>query len=386
MEDNLIEDLLLPQGIRTPSGGRTDFTVAEIGASLSSVGPALSLTTGKEHQITTVISKTVPDTRDPSELTFVDCASTIEEELQLRPDAPGLEPEPTATSTPGYITGIKRNAKKASPNAPSEDSGAKLSGVRSPWVVLRKLKTRPRKRKPKEGSPDIEEDQEEIFSTPASSGSEINLEVRDKTEEIKKSRKILLSSDAPLSGESSDVEYTGTKYLKPASTRSLRPRGKKPQTAPVDFSEKIMDISPARKASNSDRSCKSGGSKGSKTNKTSKKSNAPTIESSSDEEDEGEDFAPEILRIMSATKLEAKGLNGLRKMEAWRSGSKSFSGEISGKMKRKLAVLIDVVNTLIFNVEASGDSDTSELKYKNLLVELEKMKFEDIRKNRSWTK
>lgn len=37
----------------------------------------------------------------------------------------------------------------------------------------------------------------------------------------------------------------------------------------------------------------------SKTNKTSKKSNAPTIEFSSDEEDEGEDFAPEILRIIS---------------------------------------------------------------------------------------
>lgn len=45
-------------------------------------------------------------------------------------------------------------------------------------------------------------------------------------------------------------------------------------------------------------------------------------------------------------------------------------------------MLTDVVNTLIFKVEASGDSDTSELKYKNLLVELEKKKFEDIRKNK----
>lgn len=48
----------------------------------SCVGPAPSLTTGEEFKAATVDSENEIEPKDPLDLTFVDCASAVEDEPQ----------------------------------------------------------------------------------------------------------------------------------------------------------------------------------------------------------------------------------------------------------------------------------------------------------------
>lgn len=101
--------------------------------------------------------------------------------------------------------------------------------------------------------------------------------------------------------------------------------------------------------------------------------------SSSDEDD---DFAPEEFRIRGATEVGVLGLNCLRRIERWRFNSRSLNGEVSGKMKKKLVEATEVVNTLILKAEASGDPDTTNARNRQLMVEVEKRKLEEVRRNK----
>lgn len=78
MSSEQIENILQPQGIRTPSGRREDSTVPEVLPSSSSEGPALSLPTGEERKLVTIATETEVELRDPIDLTFIDCLSIIE--------------------------------------------------------------------------------------------------------------------------------------------------------------------------------------------------------------------------------------------------------------------------------------------------------------------
>ncbi|KMQ92832.1 hypothetical protein RF55_7125 [Lasius niger] len=51
-------------------------------------------------------------------------------------------------------------------------------------------------------------------------------------------------------------------------------------------------------------------------------------------------------------------------------------------MKKKIRKAIEVVNTLIFKAEALGDPDTPRQKNKSLMIQLEKYKIEEIKRNR----
>ncbi|KMQ87840.1 protein asterix-like protein [Lasius niger] len=112
--DEKNEESVPPQGIRTPNGRRESPTVPGALPSSSSVGPALSSPTSEGRESTTVEDE--PDPKDPLDLTFVDCASMLEEEPRAPPQAPSqlkAQEEFTVTSTPSRNTrSNKRKAKK----------------------------------------------------------------------------------------------------------------------------------------------------------------------------------------------------------------------------------------------------------------------------------
>ncbi|KMQ89742.1 hypothetical protein RF55_10598 [Lasius niger] len=91
MDTNKInEEMLPPQGIRTPSGRRESPTVPGALLSSSNEGPAPLSPTGGGRELATVEAESDP--RDPLDLTFVDCPSMIEEEPQALSQAPLLTP------------------------------------------------------------------------------------------------------------------------------------------------------------------------------------------------------------------------------------------------------------------------------------------------------
>lgn len=103
---------------------------------------------------------------------------------------------------------------------------------------------------------------------------------------------------------------------------------------------------------------------------------------SSDDEEENQDFAPQDLRIMGATNVGALGLDCLDRIESMRARSKNLQGGFSGKMRRDLEKAKDVINTLIFKSEASGDPAYLKIKNRELLDEMKKLKMKDTLRER----
>ncbi|KMQ88055.1 hypothetical protein RF55_12527 [Lasius niger] len=112
--DNEKDNLLPPQGIRTPSGRRTSPTVPGACVSPSRAGPSPPLLAGGDIPMITARIEGEADCRDPLDLTFVDCLSAVENEPQQQ-EVPSLEE--AAASTPANTNRAKRKAKKISPDA-----------------------------------------------------------------------------------------------------------------------------------------------------------------------------------------------------------------------------------------------------------------------------
>lgn len=75
-------------------------------------------------------------------------------------------------------------------------------------------------------------------------------------------------------------------------------------------------------------------------------------------------------------------LKCLEEMEKLRKSCRSLNGEVNGKFKKKLARVIDIVTTLIYKAEASGDPDALREKNASFKIEIEKLKVDDIRRQR----
>ncbi|XP_070162482.1 uncharacterized protein [Polyergus mexicanus] len=103
---------------------------------------------------------------------------------------------------------------------------------------------------------------------------------------------------------------------------------------------------------------------------------------SSEEEKEGLDFAPMDLRAMSAVNAGAMGLDCLVSVERMRSKSKNLQGGISGRMRKEIERAKEVINTLIFKAEATGDPTFLKMKNKELLAEMDRMKLEEVLRKR----
>ncbi|KMQ92776.1 hypothetical protein RF55_7195 [Lasius niger] len=266
------DEMVPPQGIRTPSGRRESPTVPGAFPSLSSVGPALSSPTGEGRELATVEEL---DPKDPLDLTFVDCASMMEDE----PQAPSQVPLPSRTQDNLAVTSThsgntrssKRKVKKTSPDAitPSSEETTTVTG-KVPRVILRKVKERSRKRKPRIVEEDLDAALGETSST-----------------------KI---------GKDSEVEYTGTEYLDPEYTKKLRSSGKIIEQVPADKSTGSSVEEPIRK----------------KTNRRKKKDSLRVWSSAEDGEDDDMDFCPEDLKIMGATAIGAIGIDCLKTTETER--------------------------------------------------------------------
>ncbi|KMQ90343.1 hypothetical protein RF55_9462 [Lasius niger] len=189
--------MLPPQESRTPSGRRESSTVPGTLTSLSSVGPALLLPTGRERERITVENETELDSRDPLE----DC----EDELQHpRQDVQNLEM--AIGSTPITTPAVKREARKISPDAPSEEeTGVGIDTKKIPRVTFRKPRTRKRRQK------NDTEQIEDISEIPMTTDNDRDYETGNK-------------EDEKQAVEDSDVECTGTHQLDEEVTRKLRPR------------------------------------------------------------------------------------------------------------------------------------------------------------------
>ncbi|CAL1682480.1 unnamed protein product [Lasius platythorax] len=336
--DKVFDKNLPSQGFRSLSGRREDPTVPEVPPSLSGEEPASSLPTGEEREMATVVKEV---DRDPLDLTFVDCLSAIEVVPQSQ------NQEATIASTP--IAGTKRKAMKISPDAPSEDEpGANTSDTqRVPRVVLRKLRTR--KRKPKE----VDDQIEEVSSASMSTDSDWN------------------SERGELINEDSDLEFTGIQQLDDGSARKLRPKKK---ALPRKSSSKL---SSTRKDSDLEVAPKKNVSQGSNKGKRKSRARRKSL-TSSDDEDEDSNFAPEELRAMGATAAGSLGLECIDDVESERKNSPNINGQVSDRMKKKLKRAKKIINTLMYKAEASGDPALLRLKNRELTDKVQRLKLNEV--------
>lgn len=159
-----------------------------------------------------------------------------------------------------------------------------------------------------------------------------------------------------------------------AFIRKLRPRKKRPQPGIIkkqSSSSGEFQVNAFTEASGSE----SGGSRRASKNKIN-----ITIISSEDEE-EGRDFAPQDLRIMGATNVGSLGLDCLDNIEQMRAKCKNIQGKISGKMRKGIERTKEVIKTLIYKSEACGDPTFFKIKNKELTSQMEKFKKNDILKD-----
>ncbi|XP_070162483.1 putative autophagy-related protein 11 [Polyergus mexicanus] len=183
----------------------------------------------------------------------------------------------------------------------------------------------------------------------------------------------------------SDEEKGGSKK-EGINLRKLRPRKKRAQstnpkaevTVGDSSLESLMSVETERSSESESKSERRKSLQSLKTR--SRRSNRIII--SSDEEEANKDFAPQDLKIMGATNVGALGLDCLERIENMRARSKNLQGGISGRMRRDLERAKEVINTLIFKSEASGDPAYLKIKNIELTAEIEKLKLKDILRER----
>ncbi|KMQ87839.1 myosin heavy chain-like protein [Lasius niger] len=174
------------------------------------------------------------------------------------------------------------------------------------------------------------------------------------------------STDTSASGEDSEVEYTSTEYLDPEYTKKLRSSGKNKE----QVSEAKSAKSPVRESTRKAET------------KRKKKDTMRVWSSAEDGEDDDTDFCPKDLKIMGATTIGAIGIGCLKITENERKNSPNINGAVSGIMKRKIRRAADVINTLIYKAESKGDPTYLRIRNRELESQVEKMKLEEILRNR----
>lgn len=385
---------LPPQGIRIPSGRRMSPTVPGALASLSSVGSASPSTTGGKPKSATVETELDWEFRDPLDLTFVDCPAMLEEDLQTQREVAAVETvvtsedlqtqreaavvssvETVATSTPRPIPADKkRKAKKSSPGAISHSDEELEAGSnvakKELSVILRRVKHRPKEKKPQETVPKSEE---ELDSSTRMYTEEEQLETSYKAnykkDERKYSRKNKNKYDISTSDLDSDIEYTGTEYIDTTYKNKLRSRsGNSTQIITKEYRE----FPSAKKSSGSDINVDK---KSKKKERTSRKFE---IVSTSKDDDDSE-YAPHELKIMGSTAIRAIGLDCIKFAQEERESIKiGLSGRVSGVIKRNIKRATDVINTLIYKAEAAGNPALLKIKNRELKEQMERMKSNEV--------
>ncbi|KAM0732518.1 hypothetical protein ACS0PU_000683 [Formica fusca] len=171
--DRNMEKKLLPQGNRTPSDRRASLTFPEACPSLSHEGLSPLLPTGGEENLATLGTHSESD-RDPLDLTFVGCSTSVElddPENPNRVDA-GIE----APVLRDAKANVKRKAK-TSPEINSFSDGEGGHGGETPnrsTISLRKLKSRKKRPHTRAAgrSPSLEVPPAEKMSTESEKGTD----------------------------------------------------------------------------------------------------------------------------------------------------------------------------------------------------------------------
>ncbi|XP_070162504.1 uncharacterized protein [Polyergus mexicanus] len=198
---------------------------------------------------------------------------------------------------------------------------------------------------------------------------------------------VITPSDEDIGKESAFPRNT------PVALRKTRPKKKRTQAAvtreSVDpFSVRSSDTerssgtnSMKQKKTSGEISKPKPGESGKFTRSKGRKKEDSIIISSEDEET-GKDFAPQDLRIMEAINVGSLGLDCLANVDRMRSRSKNLQGGISGKMRGDLKRAREVINTLIYKAESTGDPNFLKIKNKELSVEMDRMKLDEVFRKR----
>ncbi|CAL1672189.1 unnamed protein product [Lasius platythorax] len=223
----------------------------------------------------------------------------LEEELQASLQALSqlkAREELTVSSTPRN-TRSKRKAK-TSPDAITPSSEELATDTRKiPKVILRKVKERSRKKKPRNLDEDPDVVTGETSSTEMSAESDLSeLEGGTKKQTITK------GTDISASADESDVEYTGTEYLDPEYTKKLRFSNKSKEWGSMVEVVKFPVQEEPKTA----------------ITRRKKKDTMRVWSSTKDNEDDEADFCPEDLKIMGATAIGAIGIDCLKIAESER--------------------------------------------------------------------
>lgn len=85
---------------------------------------------------------------------------------------------------------------------------------------------------------------------------------------------------------------------------------------------------------------------------------------------------------MGATNVGSIGLNCLVSVESMRAKSKNLQSGISGRMRRELDRAKDVIKTLIYKAETTGDPTFLRIKHRELTDKVEKFELAEVLRNR----
>lgn len=171
--DRNMEKKLLPQENRTPSDRRASLTVPEACPSLSHEGLSPLLPTGGEENLATLGTHSESD-RDPLDLTFVGCSTSVELDDPENPN-----PVDAGIEAPVFRdakANVKRKAK-TSPEINSFSDGEGGHGGETPnrsTISLRKLKSRKKRPHTRAAgrSPSLEVPPAEKMSTESEKGTD----------------------------------------------------------------------------------------------------------------------------------------------------------------------------------------------------------------------
>lgn len=168
--------------------------------------------------------------------------------------------------------------------------------------------------------------------------------------------------------------------------RKLRPRKKKPDIDPsfVDLTEVAECSSSSRMSAAAEQSAEEEAihkrrSKTRKKRSTGKRSNFSSCPS---DDGSDSDYIPGEYAALGASAVGAIGLQALEMAENERSISPNIKGEARGRIRRKIKKAVDVINSLMYKAEATGDPSSLKAQNRKLSHEIMELKRLDVVRQR----
>ncbi|KMQ83246.1 kinesin heavy chain [Lasius niger] len=100
------------------------------------------------------------------------------------------------------------------------------------------------------------------------------------------------------------------------------------------------------------------------------------------EDDSDNDYTPGDFAALGTSAVGALGLKALEIAETERANSPNINGVVSGRIKDKIEKAVNVINTLIYKAEATGDPSSLRAKNRQLTAQIEELRVADVIRKR----